>query len=93
MHTSVFSAAYTAIHDRDPAAAERILGIDANTSAKTPEELDGLSEIDTEAPDDFGRNVSALHENFGIAYLGGCCGSSTEHIAALAAQCVARRDV
>ncbi len=86
VHTSVFSAAYAAIHDRNATAAKRILGIDANTSAKTPEELDGLSEIDTEAPDDFGRNVAALHEKFGIAYLGGCCGSSTEHIRALAQQ-------
>lgn len=93
VHTSVFSAAYSSIHARSATAAERILGIDANTSAKTPEELDGLSEIDTEAPDDFGRNVSALNENFGIAYLGGCCGSSTEHIAALAAQCAARGNV
>lgn len=93
VHTSVFSAAYEAIHRRSATAAERILGIDANTSAKTPEELDGLSEIETEAPDDFGRNVLALNEKFGIAYLGGCCGSSTEHIAALAAQCVARWDV
>ncbi len=92
VHTSVFSAAYEAIHSRSATAAERILGIDANTSAKTPEELDGLSEIETEAPDAFGRNVLALNETFGIAYLGGCCGSSTEHIAALAAQCVARRD-
>lgn len=84
VHASVFTAAYKAIRERDPSAAERVLGIDANTSAKTPEELDGLAEIDTEAPGDFGDNVAALHETFGIAYLGGCCGSSTEHIAALA---------
>ncbi len=87
VHTSVFSTAYTAIHDRNPTAAERVLGIDANTSAKTPEELEGLSEIDTEAPDDFGKNVASLHDLFGTAYLGGCCGSSTEHIAALAERC------
>jgi len=84
VHASVFAAAYAAIHERSPSDAERVLGIDANTSAKTPEELDGLTEIETEAPDDFGRNVAALHESFGIAYLGGCCGSSTEHIEALA---------
>ncbi len=93
VHTSVFSTAYSAIHDRNPMAAERVLGIDANTSAKSPEELDGLSEIDTEAPEDFGRNVSALHDQFGISYLGGCCGSSTEHIAALAERCAATREV
>jgi len=84
VHTSVFSAAFSAIHDRNANAAERVLGIDANTSAKTPEELDGLTEIDTEAPEDFAKNVAALHGKLGIAYLGGCCGSSTEHIAALA---------
>lgn len=93
VHTSVFSTAYTTIHDRNVQAAERILGIDANTSAKTPEELDGLTEIDTEAPDDFGKNVAALHEIFGIAYLGGCCGSSTEHIAALAQRCATMVEV
>ena len=87
VHTSVFSAAYASIHDRNPTAAERILGIDANTSAKTPEELDGLTVIDTEAPNDFGENVSELSQKFGIAYLGGCCGSSTQHIAALAKRC------
>ena len=87
VHASVFSAAYTAIHDRNARAAERVVGIDANTSAKTPDELDGLTEIDTEAPADFGKNVAALHEMFGISYLGGCCGSSTEHIAALAGRC------
>jgi homocysteine S-methyltransferase len=87
VHASVFSAAYTAIHDRNARAAERVVGIDANTSAKTPDELDGLTEIDTEAPADFGKNVASLHEMFGISYLGGCCGSSTEHIADLAKRC------
>jgi len=84
IHASVFTAAYAAIQNRNPTAANRILGIDANTSAKTPEELEGLIEIDTEAPDEFGKNVAALREDFGLTYLGGCCGSSTEHIAALA---------
>jgi homocysteine S-methyltransferase len=87
VHTSVFSTAYETIHDRNATAASRVLGIDANTSAKTPEELDGLTEIDTEAPNEFGKNVAALNEMFGIAYLGGCCGSSTEHITALAERC------
>lgn len=89
VHTSVFSSALITIRDRNAAAAARVQGIDANTSAKTPEELDGLTEIDTEAPEDFGSNVFALRRAFGIAYLGGCCGSSTEHIAALAMHCTA----
>ena len=87
VHTSVFSAAISATRVRNPAAAERVLGLDANTSAKTPEELDGLQEIDTEAPKEFGRNVFALREYAGISYMAGCCGSSTEHIAELAKWC------
>lgn len=87
VHTSVFSAAMSVIRERNQGAAERVFGIDANTSAKTPEELEGLQEIDTEAPEDFGRNVFALHEEAGICYLAGCCGSSTEHIAELAKRC------
>ena len=84
VHTSVFSTAFSALQNRNAMAAGRLLGIDANTSAKTPEELDGLTELDTEAPADFGRNVASLNAKFGISYLGGCCGSSTEHIDALA---------
>ncbi len=87
VHTSVFAAAMSVIRERNPHAAQRVLGIDANTSAKTPEELNGLQEIDTEAPEEFGRNVFALHEEVGICYLGGCCGSSTEHMAQLAERC------
>ncbi|MDU8909910.1 homocysteine S-methyltransferase family protein [Aestuariicoccus sp. MJ-SS9] len=87
VHASVFASAMGTVRARDPAAAERVLGIDANTSAKTPEELDGLDEIDTEAPRDFGRNVFALRAVFGTRYLGGCCGSTTEHMAELARRC------
>ncbi len=84
VHTSVFSSAYRIAYDRNPQATQRIRGIDANTSAKSPDELEGLQEIDTEAPDDFGMGVSKLKTSFGITCLGGCCGSSTAHIRALA---------
>jgi len=86
VHASVFSAALKATKERSSAAAARITGIDANTSAKDPDELEGLDEIDTEAPEDFGRNLWSLHQTLDIRYLGGCCGSSTDHIQALAAQ-------
>lgn len=57
VHASVFGAAMTALAARDPRVARRVRGLDANTSAKTPEELDGLEELDTESPEDFGRQV------------------------------------
>ena len=69
---------------RDPVAAARITGLHANTSAKSPEELEGLEALDTEAPDDFGANLWALHRDLGTRFLGGCCGTSTDHMEALA---------
>jgi len=84
VHASVFTAASCTVRERDPSTAEGWLGMDADTSSKTPEELDGLAEIDSEAPDDFGENAAAPHERSGIANLGGCCGSSTEPVATLA---------
>ena len=84
VHASVFAAALRATLERNPAAANRISGLHANTSAKTPEELDGLEALDTEAPEDFGENLWSLHRDMEVHFLGGCCGSSTEHISALA---------
>lgn len=89
VHPSVFVAGMELVTQRNPRSAARITGLDANTSAKSPEELDGLAEIDTEAPEDFGKNLWALNAKFGTVYLGGCCGSSTEHIEALARRGVA----
>ncbi len=84
VHGSVFAAAMTATQARDAHAARRISGLSANTSAKTPEELDGLVELDTEAPEDFGTNLLGVRQAFGSRFLGGCCGTSTAHIEALA---------
>ena len=89
VHASVFAAAMESVARRNPGSVARISGLDANTSAKSPEELDGLTEIDTEAPRDFGKNLWALNANPGTVYLGGCCGSSTEHIEALARRAAA----
>ncbi len=84
VHTSVYAAALRAAGARDAAATARFKGLEANTSAKTPEELEGLEELDTEAPEDFGPGLWAVHQEFGTCYLGGCCGTSTEHIEAFA---------
>ncbi len=93
VHASVFASALAIVKDRNPAAAARITGLHANTSARTPEELDGLAALETEAPESFGKNLWALHENLGSAFLGGCCGTSTEHMEALARRYVEARAV
>ncbi|MEI6177553.1 MAG: homocysteine S-methyltransferase family protein [Verrucomicrobiota bacterium] len=62
----------------------RLLGLQANTSSKSPEELDGSHELAGEAPEDFAAGMCALRNRFGLRVLGGCCGTDSSHIAALA---------
>ncbi len=81
VHPTIYEAALATLPAK---VSKRIVGLEANTSAKSPEELDGLEEIDTEAPSDFGRELWRLHKSTGARYLGGCCGTSTEHIVELA---------
>jgi len=65
-------------------ALARVKGLQANTSLKSPEELEGLEELDAEDPDSFARDMIRAHERCGIIVLGGCCGTDERHIRAIA---------
>lgn len=65
-------------------ARRRIIAFQGNTSARTPEELDNLSEIDRAEAEPFARSVASLMEESSIRIVGGCCGTDTEHMRALA---------
>jgi len=65
---------------------ERIVSFGANTSKRSPEELDGLEELDTEEPSRFAELMAAVYNQFHIPIMGGCCGTGTDHI-----ECLARR--
>lgn len=88
VHARNYARAHAEMVKTHPDAAARVIGLEANTSAKTPEELDVLEDIDTQTPADFGREVWALRKSTGARYLGGCCGTGTEHIEALAREVV-----
>jgi S-methylmethionine-dependent homocysteine/selenocysteine methylase len=67
---------------------KRLIGLFANTAALTPEELDNSESLVEEDPESFGRRVAALHREFGLKVLGGCCGTDDRHIRSLAASLV-----
>jgi homocysteine S-methyltransferase len=67
-----------------PAATGRIMGLQANTSAREPEELDDAAELETAEPELFARELAAVTRTFGLRVAGGCCGTGAEHIDALA---------
>ncbi|MGD0337967.1 MAG: homocysteine S-methyltransferase family protein [Bacteroidota bacterium] len=66
--------------DQDREVRCRILGLQANTSLRSPEELDGREELDVENPDRFGEMMASLHKDFSLKILGGCCGTDERHI-------------
>ncbi|MBU1948525.1 MAG: homocysteine S-methyltransferase family protein [Candidatus Eisenbacteria bacterium] len=84
VHPSNFEKAMRHINEHSPAAARRIMGLQANTSTLTPEELDNSPALHEESPDVFGELMWRIHKNLGIKILGGCCGTDPSHISSLA---------
>ena len=80
VHPTVFAEAMNHEIAQSPTIKDRILGLQANTSSKPPEELDGLEELDTSPPDQFAAQMIDLHRSFGTKILGGCCGTNHHHI-------------
>lgn len=79
-HSSAFRAAYPLFES----VSDRIAGLQANTSARDPRELDGVAELETEEPQAFATAMRKLREDFRLQMLGGCCGTDGSHIEALA---------
>ncbi len=84
VHPTVLTQALAMKENRDPDVLDRLLGFQANASALSPEELDGLDHLDTSDPTDFARQMVHIHQSFGIKILGGCCGTDARHIKKIA---------
>lgn len=63
----------------------RVLLFQGNTSARTPEELDGLAEVESTAPAAFTSAMLTLLGATSIRAVGGCCGTDETHMRSLAA--------
>ncbi len=84
VHPSALEKALAREINQTPLVRERFIFFQANTSAKSSEELDNLEYLDTMDPGKYGEAMAALHERFGIKILGGCCGSDNRHIEEIA---------
>jgi homocysteine S-methyltransferase len=86
VHPTVFDQALGREVEISKPVRKRLLGIQANTSSKSPEELDGLEQLDGSEPEYFAEELLALHDKFKIKVIGGCCGTDQRHIEAIAAR-------
>ncbi len=86
VHPTVFRQAMGIARTASSAVTRRVLGFQANTSAKSPEELEKLPYLDTTEPDAFAELMLGIHQAFGTRILGGCCGTDNRHIEKVAAK-------
>ena len=84
VHPSVFLKAMEAERGRGYDLTDRILGLQANTSTRSPEELDGLDHLEGEEPEPFGRAMGEAAAANRCSLLGGCCGTDARHIQQIA---------
>ena len=80
VHPTIFESAVKGIGKNSKIIKERVIGLQANSSDKSPEELDNLETLDAEDPENWGRAMASLHKNMNMKILGGCCGTDNNHI-------------
>jgi homocysteine S-methyltransferase len=84
VHPSIFCEGMAALRMQGPGLELRILSFQANASAKDPKELDGIEELDAEEAESWAGSMLRAFHRFGTPFCGGCCGTDTSHIEALA---------
>jgi len=84
VHPTVFAQGLGREVEISKSVQKRLLGLQANTSSRSPEELDGREQLDGSEPEEFAEELLDLHHQFGIKVIGGCCGTDQRHIKAIA---------
>lgn len=64
-------------------AARRIIALQANASALSPEELDGSDTVEGDGPSQWAAAMVEARRVATLPIVGGCCGTSPDHIRAL----------
>lgn len=59
---------------------ERLIGIQANASSLSHDELEGSTELRSESVEEWGSLMAELNRDFGLKVLGGCCGTDRKHL-------------
>ena len=84
VHPSVLKQALLAPENAESPAMARFLGIQANTSPLSPEELDGACGLHGSSPEALARDMAALLRLRPLKIFGGCGGTDGSHMSALA---------
>ncbi len=67
-------------HKQPKSVLGRLIGFQANASSLDHTELDGAGTLKADEISDWGKRMIVLNRRFGVKILGGCCGTSREHL-------------
>lgn len=67
-----------------PALRARVIGLQANTAALRPEQLDDAPAPIAQDPESFSARMLEVHRRCATKILGGCCGTDDRHLRAIA---------
>jgi S-methylmethionine-dependent homocysteine/selenocysteine methylase len=67
-------------HKQPRSILSRLIGFQANASSLDHSQLDGAGTLQTDDISGWGNLMIELNKKFGIKILGGCCGTSYEHL-------------
>lgn len=89
VHPLVFRKSFTIEMMASQRDVSHVIGLQANTSPRSPRELDDLPFLETEDPERLADAMIRLAQDFGLRILGGCCGTDEHHIEAIAERAAA----
>ncbi|MGL5675190.1 MAG: homocysteine S-methyltransferase family protein, partial [Cellulosilyticaceae bacterium] len=84
VHPKVLKQALEVGENQTDVVRRRFMGIQANASSMSPEELNQSAVVHEESLEELIDGMIELYDKYGFKILGGCCGTTDEHIRALA---------
>lgn len=84
VHPTILRDALAVQYNRTPQMKTRFLGIQANTSPLSYDQLDGAVTLYTSEPGELADAILALRRQYGLKLFGGCCGTDARHLRAMA---------
>ena len=80
VHPAILEGALAADKNKTETVRGRLFGIRANTSSRSPEELDKSNKLCADDPAEFFASMKRLHLQYGLKIFGGCCGTDDTHL-------------
>ena len=92
VHPTVLENALSQKFNAESPNIKRILGLQANTSPLSPEELDNAKELFVSDPKELADKMERLDKKFGIKIWGGCCGTDNRHLEEFAERILKKKE-